>query len=186
MKLVGFDSVNLRHRRQPVDYCLRSGMLTDIHRRLACGSTRAELASGLMENFEDGAIKLYLLATALEHRRAHHRLFSEGDYLPIEAVGHQASKIVAFARSMEDDKALIVAPRLVTDLMGPEGKQLPIGSKVWGTTAICLPESCQVTRWRDILTDHVVDGSHQGSRIVLQVSEIFRNLPVAILVPVDD
>src|SRR5581483_8493248 len=68
--------------RRPVDFAVRAAMLKTLKGRSsrARGDRRA-LARELVESKEDGRIKLYLTAVALNHRREHPDLFTTGDYI---------------------------------------------------------------------------------------------------------
>ena len=55
--------------RRPVDYEFRKGMLQGMCDEIAAGISRAQLAERLFGSPEDGSIKLYLVWTALTHRK---------------------------------------------------------------------------------------------------------------------
>ena len=97
-------------------------------RDLAAASIRADLAARLLAAPDDGAIKLYLTWTALNHRKAQRRRSTRaGAYRPLEADGDRKANVVAFARHREGRYALAVAPRLVSGLMGDDARTPPVG-----------------------------------------------------------
>jgi (1->4)-alpha-D-glucan 1-alpha-D-glucosylmutase len=172
--------------RRPVDYAARRAMLARLRGRLADGTPRADLARELLATPEDGAVKLYVLATALAHRRENPELYAAGTYRAVDAEGEHKGRVIAFARGREGKHVLAVAARLVAPLMGPDGQALPIGPDVWGDTRLAVPEAKVPRRWRDLLTDavHAVDAGEAGSS--LAVGAVLSALPVALLVPEPD
>ena len=71
--------------------------------RLAAeGIAAAMHAEAVLQNWEDGAPKLYLIWRALQLRREYPRLFAEGDYTPLAAAGERAENVVAYARRQGD------------------------------------------------------------------------------------
>jgi (1->4)-alpha-D-glucan 1-alpha-D-glucosylmutase len=168
--------------REPVDYPRRQGLLEMIQRRLSSGSVRAELARSLFERPEDGAIKFYVIASALAHRRADPDLYSIGTYEPLEADGPHKDRLVGFLRVHGRRSVLALAPRLVSSLMGPEATTPPVGLEVWDNTLVFLPEVARQYRWHDLLTDTPVPIREREGRPGLLVGETIRHLPVALLV----
>ncbi len=170
--------------RRPVDYDLRRRTLADLKRQIDSGTPRAELASRLLNTPEDGTIKLYLLWTALAHRKAHPELYSHGVYRPLEADGEHKGNVVSFGRYRVGQYAAVVVPRLVAGMMGEDGSTLPIGPDVWGDTVLALPDSGLPRRWRNLLTDEVVElrDSNGDSKPSLPIAELFRTIPMALMV----
>jgi (1->4)-alpha-D-glucan 1-alpha-D-glucosylmutase len=167
--------------RRPVDFAARSALLDQITSALASGHTRADLARGLYAAPADGAIKLYLIWTVLNHRRANPDLYLRGSYRPVESAGDQKDRVVAFLRVLDGRNALAVAPRLVTPLMGDDATRPPVGPDVWGETELLLPDSAPA-RWRNLLTDQVVSATPPDDRRALRLADVFSDLPLALLV----
>ena len=71
-------------------------------------------------------------------------------------------------------RALAVAPRLVAGL-SPAG-EWPIGSAVWGDTAMRLPDECP-SSWTSVLTGEVVEAKSGA----LSLGSVLAELPVALL-----
>jgi (1->4)-alpha-D-glucan 1-alpha-D-glucosylmutase len=161
--------------RRPVDYELRRRALSALDERATDDAGRARLAAELLAQAEDGRIKLYLVATALRHRRAHRELYRRGDYLPLEATGKRSAHLCAYARARGDEALIVVAPRLVVGLT--EGaERMPLGAEVWDDTALALPAPLAEGRYRDLLTGQV---HTVGDTTPL--GELLAVLPIALL-----
>ncbi|HEX8290647.1 MAG TPA: hypothetical protein VF570_02750, partial [Pyrinomonadaceae bacterium] len=92
------------------------------------------------------------------------------------ASGRRAASVVAFARRLDGDAAVVVASRFFTRLgVGREGP-LSLKREAWGGTALHL-EGVEGGRYRDVLTGREFE-ARDG---VLQVGEILSPLPVALL-----
>ena len=86
--------------RRPVDYTLRSKLLDDLH---------SLDAAGIMARIDDGVPKLHVVHQALNLRRQHPAWFgADAAYLPLEAIGPDADRLVAFARG---DNVITIVPR---------------------------------------------------------------------------
>ena len=163
--------------RRPVDYALRSSMLQTMAKTLSTGGSRDDLAQELLASPNDGAVKLYLTSTLLNHRDAHRDLYLQGAYTPLQATGLHHSRVVAFARSAYGQTILAIAPRLVAPLMGDRALLPPIGLDAWGDTEVILPRPFPV-RWRNLLNDQLVE-SHKNT---LPLATLFKTFPFALLV----
>jgi (1->4)-alpha-D-glucan 1-alpha-D-glucosylmutase len=169
--------------RRPVDYAVRRELLAGLREAVESGGSRCGLARRLFANPWDGAIKLYVVATALRHRRAYPDLYALGTYRPLEAEGEMRNNIVALGRSREGQHVLAAVSRLVAPHMGPQGETPPVGRGVWGDTRLLLPEAPLPQLWRDLLTDRLLEVQEQDGAPSLPVFELFGTLPVAFLVP---
>jgi len=167
--------------RRPVDFAARARMLDRIQADLAAGASRAEVARTLFANPEDGAIKLYLIWTALNHRRANPDLYLRGSYRPVDVGGERKENVVAFHRSFRGRNVVAVAPRLVAGMMGEDATIPPVGPDVWGDTELALPDAAP-TLWRDLLTDRVVEPGVLDDRRSLRLADVFVDLPLALLI----
>ncbi|MBV9926289.1 MAG: malto-oligosyltrehalose synthase, partial [Acidobacteria bacterium] len=160
--------------RRPVAYELRQQLLASM-RDVGEGDV-SEFCAGLLEQPEDGRVKLYVTSRALNFRREHAALFARGEYVPLRAEGRRGAGVVAFARALDGEACLTVASRFFTRLgVGREGA-LGLQREAWGDTVLRL-EGVGGTRFRDVLTGREFD-ARDG---VLQVSEILSPLPVALL-----
>jgi len=162
--------------RRPVDYAARVSGLEEIARSLENDGDRAMTARRLLAEPETGLVKMYVVSTALKHRRTRLDLYQRGDYESLQATGDHERRVVAFSRTHENRSVVVVAPRLVAPLMGPECSIAPIGERVWGNTRLSLGDRLPSGQWHDLLTDrhHQIDGS-------ASVAELFVDLPVALL-----
>lgn len=113
--------------RRPVDYASRQRAIQaipDVHKLLA--------------NWRDGRIKQTLIAEVLNLRAEHTELFSRGAYQALEVVGSQAHRVLAFARSLEGKRAIVIVPIRCADLLRNSAEPR-IDALQWGNTRIKLP-----------------------------------------------
>jgi (1->4)-alpha-D-glucan 1-alpha-D-glucosylmutase len=166
--------------RRPVDYGRRRAMLDEL--RAGEGRARAELVDELVRSREDGRIKLYVVSRALNFRRAHAALFTDGDYSPVPLAGARAANAVAFARTRGDKTVIVAVGRFFTQLLSRgDAEQLPVGAEVWGDTSLALEGKLAAGCYRDVLTGEQVCLSGAGGRPLLPLAQAFARLPVAIL-----
>ncbi len=160
--------------RRPVDFDIRKKTLSELRTHLE----PATLVCELLENYEDGRIKMWITMRALELRREYPSVFQKGTYVPLEG-SEKNQHLCAFARIHEEDgraeAAIVAVPRLAYTLMGGKA-ELPIGD-IWGDATIALPEGPS-GELRNVLTDKKVATTDRK----LACREIFEKLPVAILV----
>ena len=138
------------------------------------------LAATLLEAWSDGAVKLHVMHRALDARRSHPVVFSEGDYCPLDARGAQAGHVVGFSRSSGSDQLLTVAPRLVVGLTRG-ATVFPLGPTIWGDTTIDLPGGSAGKRFRNLLTGEIVDSFVRSGAAGLAMSDVLATFPVALL-----
>lgn len=135
--------------RRAVDFDARAGLLDAVD-------------AGTAQDLD--AEKLLVVSRALRHRRANADAYrgATSQYKPVATTTGHA---IAFSRGTGDDLASVtVATRLPSALAERDG---------WGDHALFLPEG----RFRDVLTDRVVDGGQTPLADILDV------LPVALFVP---
>lgn len=161
--------------RRPVDFASRRALLAGLPRCDAPPVERKAGAGELLSAWSDGRIKLYVLRALLHLRRAEPALFDRGSYQLLEARGPRREHVMAIARRRGSAWLVAVVPRLTLGRVGPA--RFPVGSRVWGGTTVRLPPSAPHS-FSDVLTGGTVD-SRTG---VLQVGEVLRTLPVAVLV----
>lgn len=143
-------------------------------------SLRADIpVAELLAHWSDGRIKQHVWATGLRLRRDDPDLFALGDYQPVETVGPQADRVMAFLRRREGRVALTVAPRLVLPLLGPGSERPAIPAGAWADTVLVLPDPGGITELRDLLTGTAVPVPGDGR---LPVGRLLSPLPVALLV----
>ena len=148
--------------RRPVDYKLRAEILS-------CLSTRS--ADELLRDWPDGRIKMFLTQRVLHFRSEHVDLFQKGDYLPLRTNGAFADCVIAFARKLDRQAAVVIVPRLSSRIGFP-----PIGDK-WKDTRIELPEGFPMERWRQIFTGHELGIEDRQIRL----ADAMSSLPFAMI-----
>ena len=158
--------------RRPVDFQQRLSLLREL--RDKDDSDIPGLLTHLLSTTENGTIKLFLIARALEARTANLALFQKGRYVPLRAIGRFRNNIVAFAREDAGSWSLTMAPRFLTALVG-DG-ELPLGREVWDDTEIILPDRAP-SAWTDVFTDQPVFTNNSYS-----VGQALEHFPVALLV----
>jgi (1->4)-alpha-D-glucan 1-alpha-D-glucosylmutase len=176
-ELWDFSLVDPDNRRR-VDYARRREVLSEIRRRIGeAGNDLSRLAGKLVESVEDGRIKAYLIYQALNFRRSHPEVFSQGAYLPLEASGAKRDHVFAFARSWGEDAVVVVVPRLVVRLVDG-AEQPPLGPEVWGRTRLPAPAHLGRGGYENLFTGEVMDvEDHQG----LLLATVLGRFPVALL-----
>jgi len=99
--------------RQPVKFSRNRQLLSDMEEMLAKPDfDRPQFINSLLENMEDGCIKLFVVMQTLRFRHQHAALFKNGEYLKINVHGTGADRLLAFARQDQNNFAVIVVPRL--------------------------------------------------------------------------
>jgi (1->4)-alpha-D-glucan 1-alpha-D-glucosylmutase len=118
--------------RRPVDYTLRSKLLSELPRLTA---------SEVLSRGEEGLPKLWIIHHALRLRREQPDLFgANATYRPLKGSGRKEEHLIAYIRA---DRVIALAPRLVLRL-----------NKDWADTTIELPQK----RWSNRLTGKSSDG----------------------------
>ncbi len=166
--------------RRPVDYSLRRRYLEDV-KRLATMSAdhRVETLRQWLETAHDGRCKLHVTWVALQFRRAHEALFRDGSYIPLRVAGEHAAHVLAYARKLGDELAIVAVPRLCLRLMGARDG-LPCGRDVWGDTRIELPRKMLTTEFRNVVTGNNVAASVVDHAPWLALADVFADFPVAL------
>lgn len=172
--------------RRPVDYALRDQMLAALKPLVEAAwqhppATRPKAVSLLLENWEDGRIKMYVTTLGLRLRRRAPETFLAGEYLPLEADGHCASHVVALARRHADHRVLAIVPRLVAGLTAPN-YGLPVGA-VWAETTLRLPPELSAPLFHNLLTGETVHPTAGDDMCNLPLADVLCTCPVALLVP---
>jgi (1->4)-alpha-D-glucan 1-alpha-D-glucosylmutase len=164
--------------RRPVDYEHRSLLLAEMQDHLASEGLGAEIRAGtVLQDWENGGPKLYLIWRALQLRREHRQLFADGDYVPLLADGERAENVVAYARRQGDRGVIVVAGRLFGRLVA-EPSALPLGPNVWGDTWVnagVLPAGIKPL---NILTGRRMT-LHDGR---MRMADVFADFPAALFV----
>jgi (1->4)-alpha-D-glucan 1-alpha-D-glucosylmutase len=156
--------------RRPVDFAHRARLLAETEAALA--RERSAAMREMAENWRDGRIKLAVTATLLAVRRRHPTLFCAGLYEPLATSGPKADHICAFARVNGGDAVVVIGTRFPARLAADPRRD---------GTAVTAPRMVNhAVRWRDLLTDQVVEWC-AGDAVPIQA--LPQILPVVVLVP---
>jgi (1->4)-alpha-D-glucan 1-alpha-D-glucosylmutase len=152
--------------RRPVDFNAREEMT---------GSRRS--LADLLDDWRSGAPKFALVQKVLSARHSCPRLFTEGEYLPVEASGPKAENVLAFLRRDGQRAALSVVPIRARTLLEETG--LPrVSAAAWGDTGISLPADYGGPVWRNLLTDETARA--EDGR--MKIADALGGFPVALLI----
>jgi (1->4)-alpha-D-glucan 1-alpha-D-glucosylmutase len=162
--------------RRRIDFAKRVELLAEIKKRES--EDLAALLRDAVQNWQDGAIKLYLTYKTLNFRRAHGALFLDGDYMPLKVSQAASGRAFAFGRNKDGESAVTAVPRRITHLVR-DGKP-PLGEETWGGERLILPEAMS-DRWRNVLTGEDLGSSKVEGTSSLALKDIFRHFPVALL-----
>ncbi|XGV98254.1 MAG: malto-oligosyltrehalose synthase [Leptolyngbya sp. BL-A-14] len=157
--------------RRPVDYEQRMKALDQIKDRLT-GDLSA-LIDDLFTTRVNGNIKLFLTYQLLQARKTFATLFQNGDYQPLNVTGVLKDHIIAFARAVDGQYAIAIAPRFFTRLVQPGERPT---AQTWQDTQIELPSGFPTT-WTNVITTQAVQA--QGA---IALSDVLQSFPVALLV----
>lgn len=151
--------------RRAVDYACRRRTLDD-----------ATPLAELLAHWPDGRIKQALIARVLDCRQAHAELFRRGAYLPLNVQGRHADKVVAFARLGDSERAVIIAPRLASTLLGTAATPL-IPAQNWDDTRVSLPFALSPATSTGLFGGAVVSPVRE-----LMLSTVLSEFPVNLLI----
>lgn len=180
--------------RRPVGYGVRTALLNDLDDLNDTDSgdgadakardPQAGTAVDLLDHWESGAVKQYVLARLLERRRTLAPLFLDGTYEAIPALGPQATHVIAYARQHQGRAVIAVVPRLPSPLM-PESADGPLWAPDWGDTVIRLPDGLPDGPYRDAITGTQVGTTTQQGARTIDLASILGRFPVAFLESVE-
>ena len=161
--------------RGTVDFARRIKLLTSL-KQMASRET-AGFSGGLLNNWTDGRIKLYLISKALRCRQEFSALFTDGNFVPAEVSGERSENVTAFFRVFQNQQALVLAPKW---LAGSGIEQNSSGqAKFWGNTSIVLSDNAAAS-WRNVFTGESVT-AQENRDAGLNVSDALKSFPVALL-----
>jgi len=160
--------------RGAVDFDKRMAILETITNAEAVESGR-ELHD-LVEHWQDGRIKMYLIWRAVHFRSEHQDLFREGELVPIHAAGRYGRNVIAFLRRRGEESALVVVPRFLSQVCATI---CPISDVDWGDTTLILPQEAP-REWSSVLTRKHLASQKRDSGLSLMVNDLFREFPVAL------
>lgn len=159
--------------RRDVDYKKREMFLKQI--RSIQSQEQKEYVKELLENWQDGRVKMFLTFRGLKARNENRDLFKNGQYIALNTKGKYGDNLVAFARKKEEKWIIAIVPRFM--VFSIDQNQLPTGKEVWGNTALENPcTECVV--WENVLTREKISATSHFS-----VRDLFETFPAAILIP---
>jgi (1->4)-alpha-D-glucan 1-alpha-D-glucosylmutase len=162
--------------RRPVSFEPRRRMLEEIEREVAGDAeSRARFLSQLVANPEDGRLKLHVTRAALAARKERPSAFRSRIYVPLEAVGRSAGRVIAFGRGEGTERLLALAPRFLAGHVLSGGALTDLA--LWDGTDLPLPPGWP-SRWTCVLSGRTLQAEPQHG---LRVSDLFGILPVALL-----
>ena len=164
--------------RREVDFDKRMQMLCSL-KNASTGRTR-DFAQELVEHWDDGQIKQYLIWKALRSRNEHPALFSTGQIERLKVSGTYARNVVAYMRRNDGETVLVVIPRWLSQL--PVSTEHATRVYDWKDTRIHLPDAT-VAAWVDAITCGRVLSDVTAGSPTLPVSAPLRDFPVALLSP---
>lgn len=166
--------------RRPVDFDRLGASLQAMRERLDRGpEARLELVRELWRERRDGRVKQYVTWQSLQLRRAHSDLFLHGEYVPVECAGPRGSHTIALSRRRGFSQAIAVGPRLVARLLADRES----GQSLWDGCYLLLPGGSGGVGWVDVFTGRVHRPVLRRGQQTLPLSELFAELPVALLHP---
>lgn len=151
--------------RQPVDFTARAAALA------APVSTRA-----LIDQWQNGHIKQWLIAKTLGLRKTHRDLFAQGDYQPLAIEGKQADHAIAFMRQFQGKCLIVIAPRLIAALLA-DGSTPHLAPATWGNTQVVIPSAFRNISFENCLAASRIDCRQKS----IALSDVLADFPVAIL-----
>lgn len=160
--------------RRPVDYSRRVDLLKTLQKEFKRDAPA--LLARLTEQWQDGAIKMFLTWRLLELRRSFPELLLQGDYIPVLIKGRDGAPLVSFMRKKDQQWLWILIPRYVAtaesmaSASGPLRLQKILNQDLrWSV----LQEAPRF--WDNIFSGTTVD------RRSLNLEKLFAGFPVAVL-----
>ncbi|MGE8405561.1 MAG: malto-oligosyltrehalose synthase [Pseudomonas sp.] len=156
--------------RRPVDYAARRQALDD-----------SQSPQQLLAGWRDGRIKQALIAQVLERRRQFPELFLRGDWLALPVHGSQAHKVLAFARIGDEQRAIVIVPRLAGDLLGNSAHPL-IPAQNWGDTRVVLPFTLSTANCTGLFEQRAVTTNKEPGSRELWLNTALERFPVNLFI----
>jgi (1->4)-alpha-D-glucan 1-alpha-D-glucosylmutase len=156
--------------RRPVNFALRQQALDDVAR--VTGDRRRQLRAWL-EHWQDGRIKLAVIAALLRCRSQEADLFRHGSYEPLSFEGPLAHHLVGFMRRHEGRYCIVIAGRLFAALTAGSPMIYP-GGALWGDMRLELPDAAG--ELASVLTGTTLPDARS-----MRLSDVLADLPAAVL-----
>jgi (1->4)-alpha-D-glucan 1-alpha-D-glucosylmutase len=152
--------------RRPVDYPLRRRLVDRIKGQPQ--ARKCEAIRDMWRNWQDGSIKLFVIRTLLECRKAHSELFQKGVYHPSSTDGNLGDQVCAFSRQEGSAELLVLV-----------SKDARLNAASFRDTKVYVNEQAGSAEWSELFTGRLIQ-SEGGS---LSLDDLFSELPVAVLFP---
>ncbi|MCU1724329.1 malto-oligosyltrehalose synthase [Pseudomonas sp. 5P_5.1_Bac1] len=156
--------------RRPVDFAVRRQALDD-----------SQAPEALLGAWRDGRVKQALIAQVLERRRQYADLFLRGAYLPLEVRGEHAGNVLAFARLGEEQRAVVIVPRLAGNLLGNTAHPL-IPAQNWGDTRVVLPFALSTANCTGLFDQRAVTSIKEPGSRELWLNTALERFPVNLFI----
>lgn len=167
--------------RRPVNFAGMRETLAALKKEMSnSGSDFTGFLRELIQNWEDGSVKLYVTLQALTYRKENHQLFMEGAYIPLIGDGELKDHICAFARQRDNKAVLVVVPRFMTQVPRFTYEAQSWG-KVWENTGILLPDDIPGNIFNNVLTGEKSEAVRRSGKRELPLGPVFSGFPVAML-----
>jgi (1->4)-alpha-D-glucan 1-alpha-D-glucosylmutase len=167
--------------RRLVNFDIRRDLLKALKEKMAMGGADLRgFARGLLQDWGNGSVKLYVTFKSLNYRKENRRLFMDGAYLPLQGEGEFKEHICAFARRAVGKVVLVIVPRFLARLV-KSADELPLGHKVWGDSRVVIPGEILAVKFKNILTGEAMALVEQDGKAALALDQVFANFPVAML-----
>ena len=161
--------------RGPVDFNHRAALLDEIEKRSEQDPSR--FCRELVQHWQDGRIKLYLIWRILNLRRRYPRVFLDAPFVPMKAIGKRESNLIAYARRKGDIWIMTVMPRWLARSNAP---LTSVRSQAfWLGSHLQLPANAPQS-WANVLTGETVKTRHLKRGLCLSLPDVFKNFPIAV------
>jgi len=134
----------------------------------------------LLTNWQCGAVKQYVIQQTLNLRRRQPDVFRTGEYIPVEVVGPQADRVIAFARHSGMAWSIVVVPRFPAKLVRAPG--LSLDKRPLANVEVTFPESGP-RHWSNLFVGKNLEVPASGR---MGVAHILGSFPVALLSALPD
>ncbi len=158
--------------RRPVDFTVHRQYLNDFLQ-----PQNGAMPQKLLEDIEDGRLKLFVIWKTLSLRKAVPELFSRGEYQALEVIGDKAEHVCAFLRRHGDVTALVIAGRWFARLEANRASHC----FAWCDTKILIPAEMKGAVFRNVFSETAIKPETDDTTIYLPVAEMFKPLPIALL-----
>lgn len=151
--------------RQPVDFAARKLALS-----------QQTPPDKLLQQWQNGHIKQWLIGKVLGLRKTHWELFSQGSYQPLAVEGEQATHVIAFMRHFEGKTLIVIASRLIAGLLA-DSSTPHLAPATWGNTQVMIPSAFENIGFKSCLTTSEIIFSQKP----IALREVLADFPVGIL-----